>query len=713
MEIFKLFGSIFVDSDAADKSIKKTGDNAEGFAAKLGNGIKTAAKWGTAVVAAAGTAAAALTGMAMNAASTTDNIDKMSQKIGISREAYQELDFICSQSGTNVDNLKAGLKTLTNQMQSAADGSKTAISAFDALGLSWTDSTGALKDQETMMWEALSALQSCENQTEKAALAVDLFGKAGTELMPMLNGAEGSIESMKEQAHSLGLVLSDDAIDVGVKFTDTVDQTKRAFSAIITQVGVDVMPMMLTVLDWVISNMPLIQGVVQEVIGVLQQTVEAFCDIVQGVFSAIQNSLEGAGITFDDVMSAVQDIFSATWDFLVLIWDSAGQPLLDIMMGAFGWLLENWTVITGAIGDAFGILWGIAESIWNTVGQPLFDGIADTFAWLSEHWGDIAGLIQTAFEVLWDVCSALWDSVGQPVFDLIGLVIEELAGLFNEHLDDILAFFQGAMEGIRDTWENHLKPVFEAIGNFLKKVLKPAFEFVFETFIEPLVKNVFGAIANLWNKSLKPVFDGICDFLLGVFTGDWDKALTGILNIVKGIFEGIKEAVRKPMELVKDIVKKAIDFIKEKFDFKWEFPKLKLPHFSIEGEFSLSPPSVPHLGIEWYKKAMDSAMVMDAPTVFGYNAKTNQLLAGGEAGREVVSGEDHLVSLIGSVVQEQYGQLGQQVDRLTAVVQQYFPQVLGQMGRDVVLDSGALVGRLAPRMDDRLGIFSRHKERGN
>ena len=122
-------------------------------------------------------------------------------------------------------------------MQSAADGSKTATSAFEALGLSWTDSTGALKDQETMMWEAMLALQSCENQTQKAALAVDLFGKAGTELMPMLNGAEGSIESMKQQAHDLGLVLSDSAIDVGVKFTDTVDQTKRAFSAIVTQVG--------------------------------------------------------------------------------------------------------------------------------------------------------------------------------------------------------------------------------------------------------------------------------------------------------------------------------------------------------------------------------------------------------------------------------------------------------------------------------------------
>lgn len=697
MEIFKLFGSIFVNSDAADKSIKKTGENAEGFAAKLGNGIKTAAKWGAAVVAAAGAAATALTGMAMNAASTTDNIDKMSQKIGISREAYQELDFICSQSGTSVDNLKAGLKTLTNQMQSAADGSKTAVSAFDALGLSWTDSTGALKDQETMMWEAMSALQSCENQTQKAALAVDLFGKAGTELMPMLNGAEGSIESMKQQAHDLGLVLSDSAIDVGVKFTDTVDQTKRAFSTVMTQVGVEVMPMMQTVLDWVIDNMPLIQDIVQTVMEVLQLTVEGFCNVVQAVFETIRNSLEDAGITFEDVMSAIQDIFSAAWDFLVLIWDSVGQPLLDLMLSAFGWLLENWDAVTGAIGDAFGLLWEIAGDIWDTFGRPLFDGItdvmtwlsehwgdiastiqdafgilwdlcstlwesvgqplmegmADAMTWLSEHWGDIASIIQDAFGVLWDLCKTLWESIGQPVFDLIGFVIEELAGLFNEHLDDILAFFQQAMEGICDAWENLLKPALEAIGAFLEEVLMPAFQFVFETVIEPLVEDVFGAIADLWNNSLKPIFDGICDFLLGVFTGDWDKALTGILDIATGIFNGIKEAISMPINAARDIVKEAIDKIKGFFNFDWKLPKLALPHFKIEGSFSLNPLSVPKLGVDWYAKGG----VLEEPTIFGMNPENGNAMVGGEAGPEAVAPIETLQQYVQEAVAAQNAEL--------------------------------------------------------
>ena len=165
LEIFKHVGSIFVDADAAQKSISKTDDKASGLGNTLIKGIGTAAKWGAALGAGAVVAGTALYAVAGKAAQATDSIDKMSQKIGISREAYQELDFVCSQSGASVDQLKAGMKTLTTQMQSAKDGSSSANETFKSLGLTWEDGTGKLKDQEPMMWEAFEALQKVENQT--------------------------------------------------------------------------------------------------------------------------------------------------------------------------------------------------------------------------------------------------------------------------------------------------------------------------------------------------------------------------------------------------------------------------------------------------------------------------------------------------------------------------------------------------------------------
>ena len=106
-------------------------------------------------------------------------------------------------------------------------------------------------------------------------------------------------------------------------------------------------------------------------------------------------------------------------------------------------------------------------------------------------------------------------------------------------------------------------------------------------------------------------------------------------------------------------------------------------------------------------------MIMTGPTAFGYDAKTNSLLAGGEAGNEVLTGEGHLVDLIDKAVGNWYSRIGYQLDILSSIVQQYFPRVIENMDRDIVLDDGTLVGRMAHRMDTELGIIASHKGRGN
>ena len=109
MDLFQLVGTIAINNSEANSQIEQTSGKAETFSSKLTSGIGTVAKWGTAIVGGATVAGTALVGFATKSASTADHIDKMSQKIGISRQAYQELDFICSQSGTSVDGLQAGM----------------------------------------------------------------------------------------------------------------------------------------------------------------------------------------------------------------------------------------------------------------------------------------------------------------------------------------------------------------------------------------------------------------------------------------------------------------------------------------------------------------------------------------------------------------------------------------------------------------------------
>lgn len=242
LEIFKLVGSIMVDSSKADESMQKTDNKAQGVGKALLNGVGTAAKWGAAVVAAGAAAATALVKMATDTAATCDEIDKMSQKIGVSREAYQELDYILSQNGMDVNSLQSGMKSLVNTMQSAQEGGAAASAAFDALGVSATDADGSLRSQEDVFYDVIDALQSMENETERNALANDLFGRSASELAPLLNSGAGSMEELRQKAHDLGLVLDDEVIDSGVELTDTLDTLKRQFSAVATRLGGVLMP---------------------------------------------------------------------------------------------------------------------------------------------------------------------------------------------------------------------------------------------------------------------------------------------------------------------------------------------------------------------------------------------------------------------------------------------------------------------------------------
>lgn len=151
MDIFKLVGSVFVDTEAANRSLAKTDSQAEKTGGKFTKLIKTAGKVAIGMGAAATAAGVAMYKVASDSAKASDNIDKMSQKIGISREAYQELDFALSQNGMSVDQLQQGMKSLLGQMDKVSEGNEDAAARFEQLGISVTNADGTLRKQEDVL----------------------------------------------------------------------------------------------------------------------------------------------------------------------------------------------------------------------------------------------------------------------------------------------------------------------------------------------------------------------------------------------------------------------------------------------------------------------------------------------------------------------------------------------------------------------------------
>ena len=325
---------------------------------------------GIALVAGAAIAAAgaAITGVVKSAAAAGDNVDKMSQKIGISRVAFQEWDFILSQAGTDIGGLQMGIKTLSKAAYEAAQGVDTYADSFDALGISVLNTDGSLKDQEALFNETILALSAMEDRTKRTALASELLGRSATELAPLLNSGADAVTNMRQQAHDLGLVLGDEVIDSGVVFTDTMDQIKRALKSIMTNLGAGAMPMFQKFSDWIVENMPKIQ------------------EVMSGVFGKIESVVTGAINVFKN-------------------------KLLPILIKLYEWITPKLPAIKEFFVNAFTAIFGVLRKVVNAIKDAVLPELKKLWAWIEPKLPAIKQLFINTFEKATEVILIMVDAI--------------------------------------------------------------------------------------------------------------------------------------------------------------------------------------------------------------------------------------------------------------------------------------------------------------
>ena len=219
------------------------------------------------------------------------------------------------------------------------------------------------------------------------------------------------------------------------------------------------------------------------------------------------------------------------------------------------------------------------------------------------------------------------------------------------------------------------------------------------------IKNTIKSIWNGIKNTISSVVNGIKNTISSVFNG--------IKNVAKSAWDGVKLAMTKPLEVARDKIKGIVDKVKGFFKgVKLQFPNVKLPHFTVSPKGwkigDLLKGKIPKLAIDWYAKAMDEGILLDKPTIFGVNNQ-GQPMAGGEAGSETIVGTNSLMGMIQQSVNNQNRVLEAKVDTLIDILLQYMPALTS---RQLVLDSGELVGSLTNKIDRSLGDLTDKRARG-
>lgn len=287
-KLFELLGTITVNNSDANTKIDDTSGKVNEMHGKFTDGMKKAATWGIAVTTAvAGVAAAAVKGISdivNSTMQTGDEIDKASQRMGMSTQAYQEWKYVLGQCGMEISSLEIGIKQLVNQMDASADPNSDAAKMFNQLGVAARDADGNLRSTEEVFKELVFAMTAMEDGAEKANIANTLFGRSGQDMMPMLNSTSETIAGLIANTEKYGLIMSNENVATAVLLTDTLDTMKQAYGTIGRSIGEEVMPEIQGLYDYLLEKFPQIkQRFLDDFLPSLSKVTSGFVDIIKWI----------------------------------------------------------------------------------------------------------------------------------------------------------------------------------------------------------------------------------------------------------------------------------------------------------------------------------------------------------------------------------------------------------------------------------------------
>ncbi len=386
-------GRAFVELGVSDKLTKGL-EKAQQQLAAFGAGLRSV---GLRLGALGASAVTALFATARSFAATGDSLDEMSARTGVSVETLSELGLAIELAGADLDTFEAGLRKMQKTIAEAADGSQSAADALGKLGLSVQDVLSLTPERQFKL--IADRLSRVEGPALRTALAMELFGKSGTRLLPLLQEGARGLEQFQEQARALGLTISTETAKDAAALADALDILWRvvkqtvftigaALALVITQVAQQVTRAVVAVSEWIRQNRQLVVVAFQVAVGIA--AAGAALIVIGGVVSALGAALGG--------VATVLTAMKAAWVAIGAAISAIASPI-GVAITLIAGLGAAALLYTGVAGDALTWLGEQFGRLGDFVGRVV-GGITDALG---------AGDLTLAARVLWLGLRLVWE----------------------------------------------------------------------------------------------------------------------------------------------------------------------------------------------------------------------------------------------------------------------------------------------------------------
>ena len=491
------------NADKAGEEVKELGSHSENSSKKL-DLLKSAAKGAFSMmknIASVGAGAAtAIGGLAVSAGANADDLNTMASQTGVSTEQLQKFKYASDIIDVDLETMAKSLAKTTKAMSEAQGGSAKYQEAFDKLGVSVTDASGNLKDNETVFYESIDALGKVANETERDALAMEIFGKSATDLNPLIKGGAETLKELGTEAENSGLIMSQELLDGANGFNDSLDQMKatgsQAFMVIGSTLATEFAPAMQEANTWVM-------------------------DLSKSLIEGYQEG--GTEGFIDAAMAAINDLLNKIVEFLPQV----------VELG-----LNIITSLAEGINSNAETIAKVAVEIITT----LISGIID--------------LLPTILETAITLIVTLAQGIAEALPELIPQAIECILTLIDTLLDNIDLIIDAALQIIEGLAEGLLQALpilvekaptiisklIKAIGDNLPKVLSKGTEILMSLLtgiiqaLPDLIKEIPGLCFDIIEALVKGLA-GIADVGKELVSGLWD----GISSMASGLLEDLKD----------------------------------------------------------------------------------------------------------------------------------------------------------------------------